>query len=212
MRRKEIHRPRPHHRLVWVMAVLMLLTGTITYGINRNVRPALLSVMEYQCHSLSVEAVQDTVLKLLEEDPQLFDQLYLSEYDRDGNLSIIRANSMAINQMKLTLCQAVEQRLLNQEKVTYYIPLGTLLGFSLLAEVGPRFSMQVLQESYVVADVTTRMETTGVNQTQFTVLVDFAVTMSATIGGDALPITTHHQIPVVQMVIMGEIPQYYSNG
>ena len=212
MRRKEVRVPRHRSRLPVIMAILMFITGMITYGINVNIRPALLSVMEYQCHALSVEAVQDTVLELLEEEPDLFDRLYLSEYGSDGSLDLIRADSTAINRMKLTLCQAVEQRLLSQERVTYHIPLGTLLGLSLLAEAGPRFSMQVLQESYVVADVTTRMETTGVNQTQFTVLVDFAVTMSATIGGDALPITTHHEIPVVQMVIMGKVPQYYANG
>lgn len=194
------------------MAVLIFLVGLITYGINVNIRPALLSVMEYQCHSLSVKAVQDTVLELLEEEPQLFEKLYRSEYDGDGNINLIRADSTAINRMKLTLCQAVEAKLLSQESETYRIPLGTLLGLSILAEAGPSFSMQILQESYVVADVTTRLETTGVNQTEFTVLVDFSVTMSATIGGDALPITTHHQIPVVQMVIMGKVPQYYSNN
>ena len=194
------------------MAVLIFLAGLLTYGINVNIRPALLSVMEYQCHSLSVKAVQNTVLELLEEEPQLFEKLYRSEYDSDGNINLIRADSTAINRMKLTLCQAVEAKLLNQESETYRIPLGTLLGLSILAEVGPSFSMQILQEGYVVADVTTRLETTGVNQTEFTVLVDFSVTMSATIGGDALPITTHHQIPVVQMVIMGKVPQYYSNN
>ena len=194
------------------MAVLIFLAGLLTYGVNVNIRPALLSVMEYQCHSLSVKAVQNTVLELLEEEPQLFEKLYRSEYDSDGNINLIRADSTAINRMKLTLCQAVEAKLLNQESETYRIPLGTLLGLSILAEVGPSFSMQILQESYVVADVTTRLETTGVNQTEFTVLVDFSVTMSATIGGDALPITTHHQIPVVQMVIMGKVPQYYSNN
>lgn len=212
MLRKEFCRSRPRRRLPAIMAVLIFLVGLITYGINVNIRPALLSVMEYQCHSLSVKAVQDTVLELLEEEPQLFEKLYRSEYDGDGNINLIRADSTAINRMKLTLCQAVEAKLLSQECETYRIPLGTLLGFSILAEAGPSFSMQILQESYVVADVTTRLETTGVNQTEFTVLVDFSVTMSATIGGDALPITTHHQIPVVQMVIMGKVPQYYSNN
>lgn len=212
MLRKEFCRPRPRRRLSAIMAVLIFLAGLLTYGINVNIRPALLSVMEYQCHSLSVKAVQNTVLELLEEEPQLFEKLYRSEYDSDGNINLIRADSTAINRMKLTLCQAVEAKLLNQESETYRIPLGTLLGLSILAEVGPSFSMQILQESYVVADVTTRLETTGVNQTEFTVLVDFSVTMSATIGGDALPITTHHQIPVVQMVIMGKVPQYYSNN
>lgn len=212
MLRKEFCRPRPRRRLSAIMAVLIFLAGLLTYGINVNIRPALLSVMEYQCHSLSVKAVQNTVLELLEEEPQLFEKIYRSEYDSDGNINLIRADSTAINRMKLTLCQAVEAKLLNQESETYRIPLGTLLGLSILAEVGPSFSMQILQESYVVADVTTRLETTGVNQTEFTVLVDFSVTMSATIGGDALPITTHHQIPVVQMVIMGKVPQYYSNN
>lgn len=212
MLRKEFCRPRPRRRLSAIMAVLIFLAGLLTYGVNVNIRPALLSVMEYQCHSLSVKAVQNTVLELLEEEPQLFEKLYRSEYDSDGNINLIRADSTAINRMKLTLCQAVEAKLLNQESETYRIPLGTLLGLSILAEVGPSFSMQILQESYVVADVTTRLETTGVNQTEFTVLVDFSVTMSATIGGDALPITTHHQIPVVQMVIMGKVPQYYSNN
>lgn len=210
MRRKETSNKEKRSWGFLILLLAMGLVGVLTWYFALHARPSIRSAMEYQCRALATQAVQQTVLAAMEEQPQLFERLYSTQKAENGKIQAIYPNIGAINQMKLVLSTELEEQLEENRNRVHSIPLGTLLGLQLLSELPPSFDMRILQQSYVVADVTTELKTAGVNQTEFLIYVHFEILMSATVGGYASPITINESFPVVQLVIMGEVPNYFS--
>lgn len=210
MRRKESIKERNLIHWLWMLPAAMVLVGFLTVQFNLRVRPAIRSAMEYQCRALANQAVQCTVLTAMEEQPGLFERLYTTQKSDSGKIQAIYPNIAAINQMKLVLSTELEEQLDACRSEVHLIPLGTMLGLQLFSELPPSFKMRILQQSYVVSDVSTELKTAGVNQTEFLIYVHFEILMSATVGGYASPIVINDSFPVVQLVIMGEVPNYFS--
>lgn len=210
MRRRQYTRKESNLRWLGILFLMMGAAALLTFQFNLHARPSIRSAMEYQCRALANQAVQRTVLSAMEEQPGLFESLYSIQKSDGGKIQAIYPNIAAINQMKLVLSTELEEQLDACRSEVHPIRLGTLLGLQLLSELPPSFNMRILQQSYVVADVTTELKTAGVNQTEFLIYVHFEILMSATVGGYASPITINDSFPVVQLVIMGEVPNYFS--
>lgn len=63
---------------------------------------------------------------------------------RDGTVSAIEINSVEVNRLKTRLTDAVANRLLSVPKQDVRIPLGTLLGWQIMAGRGPDIPLQVV--------------------------------------------------------------------
>ena len=117
-----------------------------------------------------------------------------------------------MNRMKARLTEAVSNRLMSLENQDVAIPLGTLLGWQLLAGRGPEVHLQIVPASFVESNVVDTLETAGINQTQHRVCIRFTVEMSAILPGYSTSVEVADEVCVAQTLIVGQVPEFYAQN
>ena len=124
----------------------------------------------------------------------------------------VQTDAAAINRVKSQLTNAVSTRLAMMELEEVEIPIGTLLGWQIFAGRGPTIRFQVVPASFVESNITSTLESAGINQTQHKILMDFTVEMSAIIPGYTTSVEVNTQVSIADTLIIGAVPQFYAAG
>lgn len=205
-------RQRRKKKLAWLLRLLALL-GALATGmvlLDREVRPVVLTMAQYQARVSSILAINEAVLEEMEREAVLYEDLVQISRGSSGEVTSIQADAAAVNRVKARLTRAVSNRLaaLQLEEVT--VPLGTLLGWQFFSGKGPQIGFQVVPASYVESDVRSSLQGAGINQTQHKLLVEFRVEMSAIIPGYTTSVEVTTQVCIADTLIVGEVPQFYA--
>ena len=156
-------------------------------------------------------AINEAVAEELSEMEDMEPQLVRVEKNADDTVSAIEVNSTEVNQLKNRLITAVSEKLMEIPNQDIHIPLGTLLGWQLLAGRGPDVQLQVVPASYVRAEINDSLTTAGINQTEHKLFIDFTVEMSAILPGYSTDVTVTDEVCIAQTMIIGPVPQVYAS-
>lgn len=199
---------RYRRRIKWAAVIAGLLA--LLFWFDHQLRPVITTMAAYQCKVVSVLAINRAVQQELEDSPELYQQLYDIKYGPEGRITSIQASAAAVNQAKVNLTSAVLEELEKLEKQVLSIPLGTLLGWQLLAGYGPDISLKAVPSGFVTSEFHTTVQTEGVNQTLLSGYITFHVEMSALLPGYYATEEVEDEVCVVQTLVVGEVPQVYA--
>ena len=166
--------------------------------LDNRLRPVITTMAQYQCRVVSVQDIEQALVEV-DKAP-------------DGTVSAIEINSVEVNRLKTRLTDAVANRLLSVPKQDVRIPLGTLLGWQIMAGRGPDIPLQVVPASFVQSTIVDTLETAGINQTQHRIFIRFTVEMSAILPGYSTSVTVENEVCIAQTLIVGKVPQFYASG
>ncbi len=203
-------RPKVPKRLGTVLLVLAVLLAALI-ALDRQLRPVIVTMAQYQCRVISLMAINEAVAEELSEMEDMEPQLVRVEKNADDTVSAIEVNSTEVNQLKNRLIAAVSEKLMEIPNQDIHIPLGTLLGWQLLAGRGPDVQLQVVPASYVRAEINDSLTTAGINQTEHKLFIDFTVEMSAILPGYSTDVTVTDEVCIAQTMIIGPVPQVYAS-
>lgn len=175
-----------------------------------RLRPVITTMAQYECRVVSVLAMNEAVMQELQQDPALTKDLVQVQRAQDGSVRSVQVDAAKLNRLKADLTEAVAKRLQLLKKEDVSIPLGTLLGWQLLAGRGPDIHLQLVPTSFVQADSNGQLATAGINQTQHRVLLHLTVNMSAILPGYSTSIKVEDEVCVAETLIVGEVPQFYA--
>lgn len=181
----------------------------ILFSAEARLRPMILTMAEYECRQRAIQKMNAAVTDAMTAEPLLFDGLYQIERDPQGAVLAVTGDAADINQVKAHLTQQVAAALDQLREQTFYVPVGSLLGWQLLAGRGPSISFQAIPDSYVNSDVITTLDTAGINQTELRVFLVLQADMTAILGGYSAEVYVENQICIAQVLIVGQVPQTY---
>ncbi len=200
--------PRRSRRRAAVL-IAVALVCYLLFSAEARLRPMILTMAEYECRQRAIQKMNTAVTDAMAAAPQLFEGLYRIERDPQGAVLAVTGDAAAINQVKAHLTQQVAAALDQLREQTYYIPVGSLLGWQLLAGRGPSIGFQAIPDSYVNSDVITTLDTAGINQTELRVFLVLQADMTAMLGGYSAEVYVENQICIAQVLIVGQVPQTY---
>ena len=197
---------RLHRKMVWVVlavvACLLLL--------EHQLRPVIASMAADQCRAAAAMAINSAVQEELAAQPHLYENLYQIQYGEDNSIRSIQTDAAAVNQAKAHLTAAVLENLQQLEQQVVRIPLGTLLGWQLLAGWGPDLCMRTVPSAFTTSEFSTRLESQGINQTLLMGTIEFHVEISAILPGYSATEQVTDEVCVAQMLVIGQLPQVYA--
>lgn len=209
MRRRQ---KREKKRMDWPLRVGIfagvLLAALI--ALDHEVRPVVITMAQYQARVSSILAINEAVLGELEKQEIGYEDLVTVCTDEQGMVTSVQTDAAAINRVKSQLTNAVSTRLAMMELEEVEIPIGTLLGWQIFAGRGPTIRFQVVPASFVESNITSTLESAGINQTQHKILMDFTVEMSAIIPGYTTSVEVNTQVSIADTLIIGAVPQFYA--
>lgn len=211
MRRRYQKTSHPLRRRIYAILALTSLLGCgYLYLVQTAFKPTLEELAEYECRAIVVQAINRAVSEEMKNHPARYGTLYDLSYTNAGELLAVRANTAALNQARSTLIQAIEASLSVLEETELEIPYGSLTGITAFGGLGPSWKLTLLPDAYVEGSLQEKVQSVSVNRTQYTITLDLTVTISMILDGNTATAQVSDQVPVVSILLNGDIPSYYA--
>ena len=139
-----------------------------------------------------------------------YDYFVTLEKDADGMITAITTNTARVNAFAAEILSEMVDAA-NSGELNIRIPLGSLLGSSLLLGMGPDVPVNIdmLTSSFVRFD--NALTSTGINQSRHTLTLKASVDIDIIIPWASLSTTVETDILIAETVIVGRVPDTYVN-
>ena len=195
-------------RLLFVLAVLLLLVFRAAAALDSHIQPLLEEYAEYETRAMTVQALNAAISQELTAHPERYDALYQMETEPSGS-STVSSNPVALNQAKNYLIQAASAALDDLPEQRVQIPLGSLLNSALLNNLGPSWALTIRPRGYLEGDIRATVQPVAINRVEYRVDLTLSVSLNMILDGSTHILTVTTTVPVVHLLMDGETPRYY---
>lgn len=193
--------------LLFLLMLSLLFTGCMYFV--KIMRPTLLSLTKNQVQVIAEQAIHQVVEELF-ADSRYGDFIAISRLE-DGTVGAVTANMQSVNRLKAAAAVHIQNKLSDLRENTIQIPLGSTTGIGLLTGLGPYLPVQLRPYGHVLVDFKSEFAEAGINQTHLTISLTAKAAVGAIVPTAAAVHTVETEIPVVQAVIVGKVPESYIN-
>lgn len=193
--------------LRWLILVVLLLTAAVT-AMEQNLSQTLLDMAFARAYSMAVETINRAVKQAMAQGVT-YEELIDAQMDAQGRVSMLRANTMRMNELASQTALLAERELGSAENQVVEIPLGAALGVSFLSGLGPRLEVQILPVGAVHTSFDTEFETAGINQTRHKIFLNLRATVSLIVPTGSQLVEVTSTVPIAESIIVGEVPDSF---
>lgn len=187
----------------------ILITVVVIFIIfSYMVNPVIMDTVEIKSRALATRAMNSSVADVVMSSI-IYDDLVTIVSDDFGNISMIQANSLAINNLSKDLAQTCEERISEYGKAGVSVPLGTFTGIPLFVGRGPRISVKMTPIGSVICRFVSHFETAGINQTVHKIYVNVNAKVSVIMPLSSRSLEATQQVLISESVIVGQVPEVY---
>ena len=140
-----------------------------------------------------------------------YDELFTIEKDNNGNVVMIKANVVPINEIISDVANRIQEQLDQKGREDVEIALGSFTGFKLLAGRGPGIKIRISSIGNVETDLRSEFTSQGINQTLHRVYLQVKCRVSILTPFNDIEQEITNQVLLAENVIVGNIPSTYYN-
>lgn len=189
-------------------ALVLLILVCIFLLMEKNLSQTLLDMAYATAHSIALETVNRAAQQVVGEGVA-YDELMDVQTDAQGRVSMLRANTMRMNQLATQTAIIAQEKLNSIENQLVEIPLGAALGIRFLGGAGPRISVQIVPIGAVNTHYETEFETAGINQTRHKIFLTLETSVSLIVPADSRVVSVNSTVPIAESIIIGQVPDSF---
>lgn len=205
-RRKFCLRPRR----IALLVLLVLLAGAVL-GVERNMTRVVLSLAQAQARSMAVRVLNEAAAEMLSTGQVTYDSLMHVTADGSGQVRLIQANTPEMNRLATQVSLLAQRHLQSAGDQVVRVPLGSVLGLTILAGAGPRIEVRILPVGSVHAAFHTDFQTAGINQTRHLVSLHLTAQVQLVVPTGAQRVEVTTQVAMAESIIVGEVPDTFTD-
>ncbi len=194
--------------LLLCLALFLLCRGF--WAMERNLRPAILSIAEVKANILATEAVNRAILEKVTPGISYRDLISIRQ-DENGKIIMAQVNTMAINRLMAETTLATQDALKAMEKEPLKIPLGEVLDSYLLATYGPEIPIKLIPVGKVNTYLNDSFEEAGFNQVRHKIYLDVFSEVRVVVPLISTNVEIRATVPLADTVYPGEVPETLIN-
>ena len=191
----------------WLILLVLLLTAAVI-AMEQNLSQTMLDMAFARAYSMAVETINRAVKQAMGQGVT-YEELIDAQMDAQGRVSMLRANTMRMNELASQTALLAERELGSAENQVVEIPLGAALGVSFLSGFGPRLEVQILPVGAVHTSFDTEFETAGINQTRHKSFLNLRATVSLIVPTGSQLVEVTSTVPIAESIIVGEVPESF---
>ena len=190
-----------------LLIAILLLTVAFLF-VEKNLSQTLLDMAYATAHSIALETVNRAAQQVV-GDGVAYDELMNVQLDAQGRVSMLRANTMRMNQIATQTAIIAQEKLNSIENQLVDVPLGAALGVRFLGGFGPRISVQIVPVGAVSTHFETEFETAGINQTRHKIFLTLETSVSLIVPADSRMVQVTSTVPIAESIIVGQVPDSF---
>ena len=204
------------NRLLWakckkkvkIVSVIFLIVVVLIVMFSIMVNPVIMDTVEVKSKALATKAMNSSVADVV-MNSIVYDELVTIISDEFGNISMIQANSLEINNLSKDLALTCEQRIGEYGGKGVSIPIGTFTGIPLLVGRGPRIKVKMTPIGSVFCKFSSKFDTAGINQTVHKIYINISANVSVIMPLSSRSFQAEQQVLISESVIVGQVPEVY---
>lgn len=200
---------KPHkHKLkpyILVIISVLLIFILFLYFYDKRVYPAVLEISEGVVKSKTIETISKTSMELFDKEFN-YDEMIIIDKDKDGNINLLRANTVKLNYLTSQLSVKCNENLQEMGEVGVKIPIGWVSEKSVLYNLGPQISVKMEPIGNMNVSYESKFESAGINQTRHKIYLNVEAKVRLKIPLHSQEQTITCQIPVAETIIVGKTP------
>ena len=178
--------------------------------ILKRLEPAYNSQIAGYANSMINEIVNSTVNEVFSNGG--YDSFADMERTADNKITAIEADTAKINRLKSQLLTEIQNNLKNCEAKTVSLPLFSASNFHVLSGIGPKIPVHIAPIAVINSDFTESFDSAGINQVRHRLVLNISANVSCTGFMFSKSEKVDTEIPILETVITGEIPNYYGGN
>lgn len=217
--------------LFWLSMLSVGLSFFLLQVIGQRLTPILSRYVNIEANRFANNIVNSIVNEIIIDNYE--ENLFEISQNASGEIEMLDYNTKKVNKLLLEINEVVQQKLINLEEgkieeleisnnfkltnlkktkngVLCEIPLGTLKGNTLFANIGPNIPIRLSFIGQVQSNLETKITSYGINniviETNVIVEVEERITMPTTSENSVVII----KAPLTVKIIKGTVPNYYT--
>lgn len=208
----DLHLPPMRRATRWALIVLCLLLffGWVAVRSVMYLRELSCDMVLSDAVDLMTLCVNDTINRTLAGRDYGYDYFVTIDRDESGAVTAIKANMARINALSSELLSDIVEAA-DKGELSLSIPLGNILGSSLLLGKGPDIPVDITLLTSSRVDFKNELSAAGINQTKHEMKLDVVVDIDVVLPWRTVSTQVVTEILIAETVIVGEVPQTYLN-
>ena len=197
-------------RMLMLFAIIFILIVVYLFVYNTCFSGTIKEKARVKANYVAISAINQTTEKLLLDAEFDEENFFTTENKINGTVSKVTVNSKTANLFKAKLSQGVLDMIDKYGKEVIEMAPFSSYGYSFVP-FGIRIPVLVVPIEILSVDFKSELVDSGINQTLYrlNIEVEIAVKLLLPIGSEIFNVKT--TVPVVQTVIVGDIPDSYTN-
>jgi len=194
--------------LIMLITVFLLITFSY-YIVEKDIKPTIQAMSEIKARLTATRIISEAVSQKIMTDS--FSNVLNIRTDNQGKITMVQSNTVEMNKLAFEISIAIQNQLKDIELSELKIPIGSVFGSQIFANTGPYINIDIKPAGSVNIDFKTEFDQAGINQTRFTVylIVKAVVQIIVPLVSNSIEVSSH--IPVVETIIVGDVPESYIN-
>ena len=208
----DLHLPPMRRATRWALIVLCLLLffGWVAVRSVMYLRELSCDMVLSDAVDLMTLCVNDTINRTLSGRDYGYDYFVTIDRDERGAVTAIKANMARINALSSELLSDIVEAA-DRGELSLSIPIGNILGSSLLLGKGPDIPVDITLLTSSRVDFKNEISAAGINQTKHEMKLDVVVDIDVVLPWRTVSTQVVTEILIAETVIVGEVPQTYLN-
>ena len=193
--------------------VKIFIIMVIAFSTVKIVLDAILPIFDTLCKdkakSIATIIANEEATNVMKE--HTYDEIFTLEKDKDGNITMIKSNIIAINEIISDVAVKIQNTINQRGREPIEIALGSFTGFKLLSGKGPGVPIKISSIGNVETDLRSEFSEKGINQTLHRVYLQVDCEVSILTPYNSITEKVSNQVLLIENVIVGKIPSTYYN-
>lgn len=160
---------------------------------------------------MAVNVIENCIIKVLNENEITYSSLVTIQKDENGKIASIETDIVKMNLVKSEISRVISEEILELDSKEISIPIGTIIGTSMLSGKGPKIKTEVTLSSNVSVAVDNNFVSTGINQTLHEIVINIDADIFVIMPRNNTSTQVNTNFCIAQTVIVGDVPETFAD-
>ena len=194
-------------RVIILLALPFIIALVVIADIR--IRPIVRAYAENEVNRLCYESINVAADRAVEMSGITYDDIVRVERSGDNSISAVMADIAAVNKIKTCVTSELLSALEGVENEKIRVPIGSAVGSSLLTGRGPDVGVRVRLTGSSEVEISSRLESVGINQTRHSIVMDIRCIVYVVLLGRQTVSEITLSVPIAETIIIGTVPETY---
>ena len=208
----DMHLPRISRKgkLLVIITVVLAILAAVTIKSIAYFRELSRQMVLSDATDLMTLCINDTISRKFAEEDYDYDYFVNLGYGADGSVTAVQTNMARINALSSELLSDIVHAA-DGGQLSLSIPVGNVLGSSLLLGKGPEIPVDITMLTSSHVDFKNELSDAGINQTKHQIKLDVVVDIDVIMPWQTISTQVVSEILIAETVILGDVPDTYLN-